>query len=59
MLTITDDTFEDDSTEIDLRYRLKRLQGIVCYLLCRNEELRAAVHELEIFQLRIRTQGDE
>jgi hypothetical protein len=56
MSTITD-VFED-STEMDLSHRVERLQGIVCYLLSRNEELRAAVHELELSQPRTGTETD-
>jgi hypothetical protein len=58
MPTITDD-FEDDSPESDLIHRVERLQGIVCHLLSRNEELRKEVRELELLGVWTGTRGDE
>lgn len=50
MSTITEDAFEDGSAEVILRYRIEKLQEIVCYLLHRNEELREAVRESKVLQ---------
>lgn len=58
MPTITDD-YENDSPEIDLIHRVERLQGIVCDLLSRNEELRKEVRELELLGARTGTRGEE
>jgi hypothetical protein len=59
MSTITDG-FEDDCAEMDLSHRVERLQGIICCLLSRNEELRAAVEELKQlrFEQKERTSDD-
>jgi len=53
------DAFEDDSTEMDSSHRVERLQGIVCCLLSRNEELRSVVQELKLLQLQIRTTRED
>lgn len=57
MFTIMNDAFKDDTSEVEWSRRIARLQGIVCYLLGRNEELRATVRELE--QVRLQNGGQE
>jgi hypothetical protein len=59
MSTIMDDAFKDDTPEVESSQRIARLQGIVCYLLGRNEELRAAVRELKHVRLQNVGQEDE
>jgi hypothetical protein len=54
-----DDAFKDDTPEVESSQRIARLQGIVCYLLGRNEELRAAVRELKHVRLQNVGQEDE
>ena len=50
---------ENDSLEIVLNHRIEQLQGIICYLLSRNEELSTAVRKLERLQPEPHTQGEE
>jgi hypothetical protein len=49
---------ENDLLEIVLNHRIEQLQGIICYLLSRNEELSAAVRKLERLQSQPHTQGE-
>jgi hypothetical protein len=58
-MSSTGNTVENDLLEIVLNHRIEQLQGIICYLLSRNEELSAAIRERERLPLQIRTRDEE
>ena len=58
-MSSTVNTAENDHLEIVLNHRIEQLQGIICYLLSRNEELSAAIRELERLTAPIRTREEE
>jgi hypothetical protein len=58
-MSSTINTVENDHLEIVLNHRIEQLQGIICYLLSRNEELSAAVRQQERLQPQPHTQGEE